>query len=73
VARLLHHPVVLDRGDLRGDRPRDGGGDLAQDVEELPAGLRDERRVGRHSVAEAHGERLLDLADVCRVDEELHF
>ena len=72
VLGLLEHAVAVERRDLGADGTGLERHDLLEDVVELAAGLGHQRRVGGDAVTQAEGEGLLDLAEVGRVDEELH-
>ena len=69
---LAHHPVVIERDDLGRNRPSDHTGDFPDDLEEIAAGLLDERGVGGDSVEQARFGKRADFGDLGSVGKELH-
>ena len=70
--RLAHHPVVIERDDLGGNRAADDRRDFAHDLEEIAAGLVDsEGLVVTPSSKPGFGE-LADFGDFGGVGEEFH-
>ena len=66
------HGLGVGRGDLGAHGARHDVADVANHVEEIAAGLGDERRIGGHAVEQPGRREIFDLRDVRRVYEELH-
>src|SRR5687768_16711349 len=63
---------MVESDDFRRDRPFHDGGDLLDDIDEIAAGLVDQRRVGRDAVEKASGRERSDLRNLGSVGEKLH-
>ena len=70
--RFAHHAVIVGRGHFGRDRTVDDAADFRDHLDDVAAGLEDQRGIGGDAVQQAQVVEFADILDVGGIDKEFH-